>query len=133
MKHQFHARKRVTTLGLMTLITALGSLGALAENGGAQENAEPGPAPDRQSAPIPFDQIGSVAQKQYSGDGLAVTATADGALLRCVFRRLEGRATKGGLWLTSTEDGASGEPFRVKSMAVVRDNPTRCNIEKPNN
>src|SRR5438093_13432048 len=42
------------------------------------------------SEPIPTDQIGSVAGKQYSGDGLAVAATPNGARLRCVFQRLEG-------------------------------------------
>lgn len=30
-------------------------------------------------APIPLDQLGAVAGKQYQGDGLSVTATAEGA------------------------------------------------------
>jgi len=51
------------------------------------------------SEPIPLSQLGAVAGKQYHGDGLSVSATPDGALLRCVFQRLEGRATPDGLWL----------------------------------
>jgi hypothetical protein len=35
-------------------------------------------------------------------DGLAVSPTEGGAGLRCVFQRLEGEATREGLWLTST-------------------------------
>src|SRR6266436_7639295 len=52
--------------------------------------------------PIPWSQIGAKAGADYQGDGLAVMPTADGARLRCVFQRLEGEATREGLWLTST-------------------------------
>ena len=71
---------------------------------------------------IPLDQIGAVAEKQYSGNGLSVAVTPDGARLRCMFQRMEGRATKEGLWLTSTADGAKRVPFRVKAVAVAREN-----------
>ena len=54
------------------------------------------------SAPIPVDQFGAVAGKQYQGDGLSVVATPDGVRLRCVFQRLEGEVTNEGLWLSST-------------------------------
>jgi hypothetical protein len=67
-----------------------------------------------------LDQIGAVAGKQYSGDGLAVTPSSDGARLRCVFQRLNARVTPQGLWLISTKDGAKGEPFRVVATAVGR-------------
>lgn len=73
-----------------------------------------------QSAPIPMDQLGAVAGKQYQGDGLSVSATPEGARLRCAFQRLEGQATRDGLWLSSTADNASGERFRVMAMEVGR-------------
>jgi hypothetical protein len=73
-------------------------------------------------AAIPFDQIGAVAGKQYSGDGLAVTASADGARLHCAFQRLNADATTEGLWLASTADGAKGKPFRVMAQALGRAN-----------
>ena len=73
-----------------------------------------------QSAPIPMDQLGAVAGKQYQGDGLSVIATPDGATLRCAFQRLEGQVTREGLWLSSTADNNSGERFRVMAMAVGR-------------
>ncbi len=74
----------------------------------------------RQVAPIPMDQLGAVAGKQYQGDGLSVAATPEGARLRCVFQKLEGEATPEGLWLTSTSDAARGERFRVVARAVGR-------------
>ena len=57
--------------------------------------------------PIPWNQLGSQATAQYSGDGLAVNATADGARLRCVFQKLEAEVTAAGLWLRSTAPGAA--------------------------
>ena len=61
-----------------------------------------------------------MAGKQYQGDGLSVSATPEGARLRCAFQRLEGQATRDGLWLSSTADNASGERFRVMAMEVGR-------------
>jgi hypothetical protein len=71
--------------------------------------------------PIPMNQLGAVAGKQYQGDGLLVQATAMGANLRCVFQRLEGEVTAEGLWLRSTADNSSGERFRVLALAVGRE------------
>src|SRR6266705_132603 len=51
---------------------------------------------------IPWSQLGVKAGADYQGDGLAVMPAAGGARLRCVFQRLEGEATREGLWLTST-------------------------------
>jgi hypothetical protein len=73
------------------------------------------------SAPIPKDQLGAVAGKQYQGDGLSVAATPDGARLRCAFQRLAGQVTSEGLWLSSTVAGAKDERFRVVAVAVGRD------------
>jgi hypothetical protein len=76
--------------------------------------------PAAKSEPIPMDQIGAVAGKQYSGDGLSVTPTPDGARLRCVFQKLEGAATSEGLWLTSTVTDQAKDRFCVKAVAVSR-------------
>ena len=46
------------------------------------------------------------------GDGLGVSPTAEGARLRCVFQRLEGEATREGLWLTSTVSNAVNDSIR---------------------
>ena len=51
---------------------------------------------------IPWSQLGAKAGADYQGDALAVIPTAGGARLRCAFQRLEGEATREGLWLTST-------------------------------
>jgi hypothetical protein len=72
------------------------------------------------STPVSLDQLGAVAGKQYRGDGLSVSATPDGARLRCVFQRLEGQATPEGRWLTSTAGKAQGERLRVVAAAVRR-------------
>src|SRR6266566_5862541 len=76
---------------------------------------------------IPWSQLG-VPQggtgADYKGDGLAVIATADGARLRCVFQRLEGEATREGLWLTSTvipPSGTVNDRFRIVAAAVGRE------------
>ena len=64
---------------------------------------------DKPAKSIPFDQLATEAQKQYSGEGIAITA--DGATLRAAFQKLEGHATREGLWLTSTAE-ATGKPTR---------------------
>ncbi len=56
--------------------------------------ARPGPDASGESgrpAAIPMDQIGAVAGKQYQGDALRITATTNGARLRCGFHKLQGR------------------------------------------
>lgn len=72
---------------------------------------------------IPFEQLGAEAQKQYSGDGIGITPTKDGATLKAVFQRLQGQATVEGLWLTSTAEEDKGKPnrFRVRAVKVGRD------------
>src|SRR5438552_7052927 len=76
---------------------------------------------------IPWSQLGAKAGADYKGDGLAVIPTADGARLRCVFQRLEGQATREGLWLTSTvipPGGTVNDHFRIVAAAVGRQSPT---------
>jgi hypothetical protein len=62
-----------------------------------------------------------MAGKQYSGGGLAVTSSPEGARLQCVFQRLNARVTRHGLWLASTADGARGEPLRVIARTLGRE------------
>jgi len=57
---------------------------------------------------------------QHQGESLSVTATSDGAELRCAVQRLEGQVTPDGLWLTSTAKDATGERFRVVAVKVGR-------------
>jgi len=97
------------TVRTLTLLSAL----ALALTGSA--------GAEKQSAAIPFSQIGAKATADYHGDALAITATAEGARLKCGFQKLEGRATAEGLWLTSTVSNAVTDRFRVVAMAVGRD------------
>src|SRR3989454_418189 len=73
------------------------------------------------SQAIPWSQIGAKASADYKGDGLAVSPTAEGARLRCVFQRLEGEATHEGLWLTSTVTNAVNDRFRIMAAAVGRE------------
>src|SRR5262245_61862021 len=70
-------------------------------------------ASNQTNAPIHFAQLSAKAGADYHGDGLAVSCTAEGARLRCVFQRLEGEATREGLWLTSTVTNAVNDRFRV--------------------
>ncbi len=74
-------------------------------------------------SPIPMDQLGAVAGKQYQGDGLAICTTPNGARLHCVFQRLEGEATTNGLWLRSTAEGSNSERLRVVAVEVGRVTP----------
>jgi hypothetical protein len=69
---------------------------------------------------IPSSQIGAKAGANYQGDGLAVSPSMQGAHLRCIFQRLEGEATREGLWLTSTHTEAVKDGFRVVAVAVGR-------------
>jgi hypothetical protein len=78
---------------------------------------------------IPLDQIGATAEKQYRGEGLGVRPAPEGALLRCVFQKLEGQVTREGLWLASTAEESKGERFRVLATAVGREAGEDCSSE----
>ena len=73
---------------------------------------------ETQPAAIPFADIGARATANCQGGALGVTATADGARLRCGFQGLEGHATPEGLWLEST--AAGGGRMRLVAVAVGR-------------
>src|SRR5215831_18954413 len=79
--------------------------------------------PAKPQASIPWSQLGAKAGADYKGDGLVLTQSQSGARLRCVFQRLQGEATPGGLWLTSTVTNTVSERFRVKATAVGRVTP----------
>jgi hypothetical protein len=117
------------------LLPALLVLGLNITHAGAVVGVEAlgGKAPPGQTnAPMPWDQIGARAGADYHGDGLSVSATPRGARLRCVFQRLEGEATREGLWLTSTVTNTLPERFQVKAMAVGRQEAgTTSNIQHP--
>jgi hypothetical protein len=72
-----------------------------------------------ENARVPFSEIGAKATADYQGDALEVTATPDGARLRCGFQKLEGHATTEGLWLESTAPG--GGEFRLAATAMHRE------------
>src|SRR5712664_2763291 len=98
---------------------ALGIGSSFSLSATAADSADTAPA----KTSIPWSQIGAKAGADYQGDGLAVSPTAGGARLRCVFQRFEGEATREGLWLTSTVISPSGtvrDRFRVVATAVGR-------------
>src|SRR5438094_10595772 len=100
---------------------ALGIGSSFGLTAAAADSADPAPAKTSQA--IPWLQLGAKAGADYQGDGLAVSPSADGARLRCVFQRLEGEATREGLWLTSTlipPSGTGNDRFRIVATAVGR-------------
>lgn len=115
-----------TTL-LTTLAAGLIANGSLARANQSRlpvpaGRGQPSTAATPTNQPIAWADLGAKATAQYSGDGLAIFAAADGAVrLRCAFQRLEGEVTREGLWLTSTADGAAASRFRVVADYVGRD------------
>ena len=88
-----------------------------------RQGIEPSLHSPRSDAPRPaWSQIGAKAGADYQGDGLAVSAIpqSGSARLRCVFQRLEGEATREGLWLTSTVTNGVSDRFREVATAVRR-------------
>jgi hypothetical protein len=111
--------KRFPARVLCAVALGMGSSFSLA----AAAEDSPDTALAKTSEAIPWSQIGAKAGADYKGDGLAVIPTADGARLRCVFQRLEGEATREGLWLTSTGTDAVNDRFRIVVTAVGRVTP----------
>ena len=108
-------RRRIGT-ALFTLLAALSSALTVPARAGTQPAA------------IPISDIGTRATANYQGDALGVTATADGARVRCGFQKLEGQATPEGLWLESTKPGAAGR-LRVTATALGRAGPSTLNAQ----
>jgi hypothetical protein len=108
----------VLTLSVGLLVAFVSPLAAAPESIVTREK----PVPDLPSATaVPLDQVGAVAGKAYQGDGLSVSATGEGARLRCDFQRLEGEATPCGLWLRSTAHNGDTDRFRVTASGLGRD------------
>jgi Rax2 C-terminal beta propeller domain len=76
-------------------------------------------APARAEA-IPWLRIGAKAGADYQGDGLAVSPSAGGVRLRCVFQHLEGEVAREGLWLNSPGTNSAIDRFRILATAVGR-------------
>src|SRR5258708_34332533 len=72
------------------------------------------------TVPIPFDQIGTVAGRQCSGDGLSVEFSPDRARLRCSFQQLNGEVSTEGVCFASTPDGTKGEGLLVIPRSGAR-------------
>lgn len=68
----------------------------------------------------PQDEVGAKAGVDYQGGGLGVTPSLGGARLYCIFQGLEGEATTGGLWLTSTVTNQVSDRFQVKAAWLGR-------------
>lgn len=87
---------------------------AMANDVGGAITLKPGPTA------IPWSQLGATAAAASKSSGLAVVPTASGAKLRCSFQRLEGEATREGLWLSSTVRTTESDRFRVLAVAMGR-------------
>ena len=109
-------------IGFAFLLTAfLGSFGTTELRAQVATGNSAGTPPG--TTAIPWSQLGAKAGADYQGDALAVIPTAGGARLRCAFQRLEGEATREGLWLTSTvipPGGTVNDRFRLLAVEVGR-------------
>src|ERR1041385_3301070 len=105
-----------------SILHGLLALMVLSLRSGAAAPANPaGADPSQNTQPIAWNELGAKATAQYSGDGLAVNTTTNGAQLRCVFQKLEGEVTPQGLWLSSTAQGSSNTHFRVLATSLGRE------------
>lgn len=64
-----------------------------------------------------MSQLGATAQQQYSGEGLSIQPTPEGARLRADFQDLDGRATAEGLWLESMTEAGAADCLRVRAQS----------------
>ncbi|MBI4661778.1 MAG: hypothetical protein HY735_23395, partial [Verrucomicrobia bacterium] len=72
------------------------------------------------SRPVSVSELGATVAAQDHGKGLSVTPVSGGAVLRCMFQRMEGQVTEDGLWLTSTTAENPRDRFRVIARAWGR-------------
>jgi len=101
------------TVLMMMVIAVVGGLLGCPLLGIASPDADPAES-------ARWQELTSEAEIQYQGDGLGLVAAGTEAWLRCVFQRLEGQVSDGGLTLVSTET-AHGERFRVVARGVGRE------------
>lgn len=100
--------------------------GFLLLGGPALGSEPPGNAIPASNA-IPWSEMGAKVTSQYSDEGLSIRAIAGGALLQCVFQKLEGHATAEGLWLRSIQDHA-GNHFQPASDATIEAGTDRFRV-----
>ncbi len=65
--------------------------------------------PDPSPKPIPWDQIRAKVRADYQGDARAVSATGEGARLKCGSQKLERSATPRGVVAGRGEPGTAAE------------------------
>jgi hypothetical protein len=80
----------------------------------------PGPGGSASQKAIPWSEAGAAPRAQYPGDGLRITPTEQGARVHCALQRLDGEASREGLWLTSTVPNQPDDRFLLKAVAVGR-------------
>lgn len=86
-------KTRLPLFASLPLSLALLLHGVAAPQPGAASAPGPMTVGASPGAPIPIDELGATATAQYTGEGLAVSATPDGARLGCAFQRIDGEAT----------------------------------------
>ena len=105
-------------VNLFALVSASVATAAASQPNPPAKAAAAAPGPTAKT--IPWDQIGAKAGAIYQGGGPRVTPTAQGARLHCGFQRLDGEATRDGLWLTSTVSNTVNDRFRIVAQTVGR-------------
>src|SRR5262245_56781167 len=113
----------MTFISLFCCVTAWLVLSLVGAEAAPQNSPRSDLAQPTQS--IAWNELGANATAQYSGDGLAVNATANGARLRCAFQKLEGDVTPEGLRLSSTAAGTSNAVFSLTAISIGRE-PGQC-------
>ena len=96
----------------------------------AAGNESLGAAPFGSSVdPIPFDQVATKLAGQYRGNELGIQATEKGAVLKCVFQKLNGIVAGDGLWVQSTVTNAPRGRFRVIADRIGREGAPLLSIQ----
>ena len=107
------------TLGSKLSVVAICALGAGFPSSGARATSPTGPGNNAKSPrPIAWSELGAKAGGHYHGEGLSIVGSERGALLRCVFQKLEGHAAAEALWLSSTLPDGRNDRFRVVTCGV---------------
>jgi len=123
--------KTMKALKLKLPVMAVCLLGASSPLSGARVTSPIVPRHETKSPPpIAWAELGAKAGAQYQGDGLAIVRSERGAVLRCVFQKLEGHATTEGLWFTSTAPDTPKDRFRVVPCSFGRDERKNA-LEEP--
>jgi trimeric autotransporter adhesin len=117
----FMSATRNAMLLAITFLVTYSAFGGKADSNAANKDSSGPPIQMHANSRIPWGAIGAAAGDKGHGNGLAVSATNDGATLRCAFQKMEGHATPAGLWLTSTTTNSHGDHFRLAATTIGRD------------